>query len=59
MVGGNLNLDAAGKVAAVIDGRVVFDLYLPMCAAQGIPQAPVLVEQRSTLTQSAQPAARA
>jgi len=59
VVGGNLNLDAAEKVVAVIDGRLVFELYLPMCAAQGIPRAPVLVEPRSTLTQSAQPVARA
>ena len=58
-VGGSLNLDAAEKVEAVIDGRLMFDLYLPMCAAQGIPRAPVLVEPRSTLTQSAQPVARA
>ena len=44
MYGCNLNLDAEGKVESVIDGRLVLDFYLAMCAAQGMPRPPVLVE---------------
>ena len=43
MYGSNLNLDAAGRVEAVIDGRLVLDFYLAACAAQGLPRPPVLV----------------
>ncbi len=43
MYGSNLNLDAAGRVEAVIDGRLVLDFYLAACAARGLPRPPVLV----------------
>jgi quercetin dioxygenase-like cupin family protein len=44
MYGCNLNLDADGKVEAVIDGKLVLGFYLGACEAKGLPRPPVLID---------------
>lgn len=40
--GANLNLDADGRVDAVIDAGFMRDLYLGVCEAQGLGRPPVI-----------------
>jgi len=40
--GANLNLDAEGRVEAVIDAGFMRDLYLGVCEAQGLGRPPVI-----------------
>jgi len=42
MYGSNLNLDADGNVESVVDGSLVYQAYMAMCEAQGLPRPNVL-----------------
>lgn len=42
MYGCNLNLDADDEVESVVDGALVYQAYMAMCEAQGLPRPNVL-----------------
>lgn len=44
MYGSNINLDADGNVASVVDGAMTLEFYLGMCAELGLPKPNVLVD---------------
>jgi quercetin dioxygenase-like cupin family protein len=44
MYGSNINLDAEGNIASVVDGPLTLEFYLAMCEANGLGKPPVVVE---------------
>jgi 2,4'-dihydroxyacetophenone dioxygenase len=42
--GANLNLDADGNVESVYDAGSIFQAYLFLCEAQGLPRPPVVLD---------------
>jgi 2,4'-dihydroxyacetophenone dioxygenase len=42
--GANLNLDADGNVESVYDASSIYQAYLFLCEAQGLPRPPVVID---------------